>query len=119
VTSLTDFQNHPLKKILDNRIAIIDGAMGTTIRTYSMAEADIRGERFKNATKGLLNNGDLFVLTQPKIIGDFLRPAPTLSKRIRLARRAFRKASFLLMTRASMAGARTRSFIRRSSTTSF
>jgi 5-methyltetrahydrofolate--homocysteine methyltransferase len=73
VTSLTDFQNHPLKKILDNRIAIIDGAMGTTIRTYSMAEADIRGERFKNATKGLLNNGDLFVLTQPKMIGDIHR----------------------------------------------
>jgi 5-methyltetrahydrofolate--homocysteine methyltransferase len=70
---LTDFQNHPLKKILENRIAILDGAMGTTIRTYGMAEADIRGERFKNATKGLLNNGDLFVLTQPKMIGDIHR----------------------------------------------
>ena len=73
VTILTDFQYHPLKKILENRIAIIDGAMGTTIRTYGMAEADIRGERFKNATKGLLNNGDLFVLTQPKMIGDIHR----------------------------------------------
>jgi 5-methyltetrahydrofolate--homocysteine methyltransferase len=70
---LTDFQSHPLKKILENRIAILDGAMGTTIRTYSMVEADIRGERFKNATKGLLNNGDLFVLTQPKMIGDIHR----------------------------------------------
>ncbi len=70
---MTDFQNHPLKKILDNRIAILDGAMGTTIRTYGMTEADIRGERFKNATKGLLNNGDLFVLTQPKMIGDIHR----------------------------------------------
>ncbi len=70
---MTDFQNHPLKKIIENRIAILDGAMGTTIRTYGMAEADIRGERFKNATKGLLNNGDLFVLTQPKMIGDIHR----------------------------------------------
>jgi len=64
---------HPLEKILDSRIAIIDGAMGTTIRTYGMTEADIRGERFKDATKSLLNNGDLFTLTQPKMIGDIHR----------------------------------------------
>ncbi|HWF05764.1 MAG TPA: homocysteine S-methyltransferase family protein [Candidatus Angelobacter sp.] len=64
---------HPLEKILENRIAIIDGAMGTTIRTYGMTEADIRGERFKNATKGLLNNGDLFTLTKPEMIGDIHR----------------------------------------------
>ena len=61
---------HPLRDILENRIAIIDGAMGTTIRTYGMTEADIRGERFKDAKKDLLNNGDLFSLTQPKMIGD-------------------------------------------------
>src|SRR5580698_1033436 len=64
---------HPLEKILENRIAIIDGAMGTTIRTYGMTEADIRAERFKNSTKDLLNNGDLFSLTQPKMIGDIHR----------------------------------------------
>jgi 5-methyltetrahydrofolate--homocysteine methyltransferase len=66
-------QHHPLEKILGSRIAIIDGAMGTTIRTYGMAEADIRGERFKNSTKDLLNNGDLFSLTQPKMICDIHR----------------------------------------------
>jgi 5-methyltetrahydrofolate--homocysteine methyltransferase len=64
---------HPLEKILESRIAIIDGAMGTTIRTYGMTEADIRGERFKDSTKDLLNNGDLFSLTQPKMIGDIHR----------------------------------------------
>lgn len=64
---------HPLKKLLENRIAIIDGAMGTTIRTYGMKEADIRGERFQDATKDLLNNGDLFSLTQPAMIGDIHR----------------------------------------------
>ena len=64
---------HPLEKILENRIAIIDGAMGTTIRTYGMKEADIRGERFKDSTKDLLNNGDLFSLTQPKMICDIHR----------------------------------------------
>jgi 5-methyltetrahydrofolate--homocysteine methyltransferase len=64
---------HPLEKILESRIAIIDGAMGTTIRTYGMTEADIRGERFKDSTKDLLNNGDLFSLTQPKMICDIHR----------------------------------------------
>src|SRR6201991_3522047 len=70
---MTVANQHPLQKILESRIAIIDGAMGTTIRTYGMTEADIRGERFKDATKGLLNNGDLFSLTQPKMICDIHR----------------------------------------------
>jgi 5-methyltetrahydrofolate--homocysteine methyltransferase len=70
---MTKAHQHPLEKILENRIAIIDGAMGTTIRTYGMTEADIRGERFKNSTKDLLNNGDLFSLTQPKMICDIHR----------------------------------------------
>src|ERR1700691_1220410 len=64
---------HPLQKILESRIAIIDGAMGTTIRTYGMTEADIRGERFKGSKKDLKNNGDLFSLTQPQTIGDIHR----------------------------------------------
>jgi 5-methyltetrahydrofolate--homocysteine methyltransferase len=64
---------HPLQKILENRIAIIDGATGTTVRTYGMAESDIRGDRFKDSKKDLLNNGDLFSLTQPKMMGDIHR----------------------------------------------
>jgi 5-methyltetrahydrofolate--homocysteine methyltransferase len=70
---MTKSGQHPIEHILENRIAIIDGAMGTTIRTYGMTEADIRGNRFKDSTKGLLNNGDLFSLTQPKMIGDIHR----------------------------------------------
>src|SRR6201997_5507101 len=66
-------QRHPLEEILNQRIAIIDGAMGTTIRTYGMTEADIRGDRFKDSKKDLLNNGDMFSLTQPKMIGDIHR----------------------------------------------
>ncbi len=66
-------QKHPLQRILESRIAIIDGAMGTTIRTYGMKEADIRGERFRDSKKDLLNNGDLFSLTQPKMICDIHR----------------------------------------------
>ncbi|HET6208665.1 MAG TPA: homocysteine S-methyltransferase family protein [Terracidiphilus sp.] len=70
---MTTISPHPLEKILASRIAIIDGAMGTTIRSYGMKEADIRGERFKDAKKDLLNNGDIFTLTQPKMIGDIHR----------------------------------------------
>ncbi len=66
-------QPHPIEKVLEERIVIIDGAMGTTIRTYGMNEADIRGGRFKDAKKSLLNNGDLFSLTQPEMIGDIHR----------------------------------------------
>ncbi len=64
---------HPLQKLLQRRIAIIDGAMGTTIRTYGMKEADIRGKRFADSKKDLLNNGDLFTLTQPEMICDIHR----------------------------------------------
>src|SRR5262245_41642842 len=65
--------SHALEQLLRQRIAIIDGAMGTTIRTYGMKEADIRGTRFVDSKKDLLNNGDLFSLTQPKMIGDIHR----------------------------------------------
>ncbi len=47
--------------------------MGTTIRTYGMKEADIRGDRFKDSKKDLLNNGDLFSLTRPEMICDIHR----------------------------------------------
>src|SRR5271166_570888 len=70
---MTKSVQHPIEQVLESRIAIIDGAMGTTIRAYGMTEADIRGERFKDSTKGLLNNGDLFSLTQPQMIGDIHR----------------------------------------------
>jgi 5-methyltetrahydrofolate--homocysteine methyltransferase len=70
---MTKAAQHPLQTILESRIAIIDGATGTTIRTYGMKEADIRGERFRDAKKDLLNNGDLFTLTRPELIGDIHR----------------------------------------------
>jgi 5-methyltetrahydrofolate--homocysteine methyltransferase len=70
---MTRVHQHPLEAILKSRIAIIDGAMGTTIRTYGMTEADIRGSRFQSSTKDLLNNGDLFSLTQTTMICDIHR----------------------------------------------
>jgi len=62
-----------LKKALRERIVIIDGAMGTTIRTYGLGEKEIRGERFADSKKDLKNNGDLYSLTQPATIGDIHR----------------------------------------------
>src|SRR3954467_9834501 len=62
-----------LKRILRERIAIIDGAMGTTIRTYGLTETDIRGERFKGTKKDLKNNGDIYSLTRPDVITDIHR----------------------------------------------
>ena len=70
---MTTAPKHPLQKLMESRIAIIDGAMGTTIRVYGMTEADIRGERFQDSKKDLLNNGDLFSLTQPEAICDIHR----------------------------------------------
>jgi len=66
-------QTHPLEKLLESRIVILDGAMGTTIRTYGATEADVRGQRFRDSKKDLLNNGDLFSLTRPEMIGDIHR----------------------------------------------
>ena len=108
---------HPLGKILESRIAIMDGATGTTIRTYGMTEADIRGERFKDAKKDLLNNGDLFTLTQPELIGDihrrFLEAGADIIETTPLGRRALRRASSLSTIRASTGDERIPRFIRR------
>ncbi len=62
-----------LKKALRERIVIIDGAMGTTIRTYGLGEKEIRGERFADSKKDLKNNGDLYSLTQAATICDIHR----------------------------------------------
>ena len=62
-----------LRRTLAERIAIIDGAMGTTIRSYNLTEKDVRGDRFKDAPKDLQNNGDIYSLTRPNEIGDIHR----------------------------------------------
>ncbi|MBX3626910.1 MAG: homocysteine S-methyltransferase family protein [Rhizobacter sp.] len=57
-----------LPEILKNRIAILDGAMGTMIQRYKLTEEQVRGERFKDHGKDLKNNSDLLVITQPDVI---------------------------------------------------
>ncbi|SDR72754.1 methionine synthase [Opitutus sp. GAS368] len=62
-----------LRRLLAERVAILDGAMGTTIRSYNLTEQDARGDRFKDAPKDLKNNGDIYSLTRPNEIGDIHR----------------------------------------------
>lgn len=57
-----------IRKELEKRILIIDGAMGTMIQQYKLSEADYRGERFKDWPSDLKGNNDLLCLTQPQII---------------------------------------------------
>ncbi len=57
-----------IRKELEKRILIIDGAMGTMIQRYKLQEADYRGERFANWPQDLKGNNDLLCLTRPDII---------------------------------------------------
>lgn len=57
-----------IRQCLNERILIIDGAMGTMIQEYKLEEKDFRGERFKDWHKDLRGNNDLLSITQPQII---------------------------------------------------
>lgn len=57
-----------IRDLLNERILIIDGAMGTMIQRHKLNEADYRGERFKDWPSDLKGNNDLLSLTQPQII---------------------------------------------------
>ncbi len=57
-----------LKRLLAERIVILDGAMGTMIQTHKLDEAAYRGERFKDWKRDVKGNNDLLNLTQPQII---------------------------------------------------
>ncbi len=62
-----------LAHLAQQRILILDGAMGTMIQRYHLTEADYRGERFKDFSHNLKGNNDLLCLTQPHIIGEIHR----------------------------------------------
>ena len=59
-----------LPEILAQRIAILDGAMGTMIQRFKLSEADYRGERFKDFPKDVKGNNELLSLTRPDVIRD-------------------------------------------------
>jgi 5-methyltetrahydrofolate--homocysteine methyltransferase len=57
-----------IRDILNERILVIDGAMGTMIQRHKLDENDYRGDRFKDWKSDLKGNNDLLCLTQPEII---------------------------------------------------
>ncbi len=57
-----------LRNELENRILILDGAMGTMIQRHKLVEADYRGSRFGTTNILQKGNNDLLVITQPEII---------------------------------------------------
>ena len=59
---------HRIQDLLQQRILILDGAMGTMVQRHKLTEADYRGERFKDWPSDLKGNNDLLVLTRPDVI---------------------------------------------------
>ena len=62
-----------LKKLLEQRIVLLDGAMGTMIQQHKLDEAAFRGERFRDYGRDLKGNNDLLMLTQPGLIAGIHR----------------------------------------------
>ena len=62
-----------IKDILQERILVLDGAMGTMLQRYKFQEEDFRGERFKDWKHPLQGNNDLLSLTQPEAIAEVHR----------------------------------------------
>jgi 5-methyltetrahydrofolate--homocysteine methyltransferase len=59
-----------IQQEIQNRILVLDGAMGTMLQRYNFSEADFRGERFKDFPHSLKGNNDLLSITQPQAIRD-------------------------------------------------
>lgn len=59
-----------LIELLNSKILVLDGAMGTMIQQYNLNESDFRGEKFKDHKVNLKGNNDILVFTQPEIIKD-------------------------------------------------
>lgn len=57
-----------IRESLDERILIIDGAMGTMIQQYKLGEADYRGERYADFHADIKGNNEILSITQPHII---------------------------------------------------
>jgi len=70
---MSNSSNSNLQNALNDRILILDGAMGTMIQRYKLEETDYRGERFADWPSDLQGNNDLLTITQPQIIGDIHR----------------------------------------------
>lgn len=59
-----------LRALLQRRILILDGAMGTMIQRLALTEDDFRAQRFSDSDRALKGNNDILSITQPQIIAD-------------------------------------------------
>lgn len=62
-----------IHELLGQRILVLDGAMGTEIQNYRLAEEDYRGERYRDHEVDLKGNNDLLTITRPDLIEDIHR----------------------------------------------
>ncbi|MDY0065245.1 MAG: methionine synthase [Steroidobacteraceae bacterium] len=56
------------RRLLTERILVIDGGMGTMIQRFGLTEADYRGERFRNWRCDMKGNSDVLSITRPDVI---------------------------------------------------
>ena len=66
-------ENNDITALVKHRILILDGAMGTMIQQFGLAEEDFRGERFRNIDGQMKGNNDLLCLTRPDVISTIHR----------------------------------------------
>ncbi|MEY4384106.1 MAG: Methionine synthase [Bacteroidota bacterium] len=66
-------QKPSVREVLQNRILVLDGAMGSLIQEYKLTDADYRGERFKDFPHEVKGNNDLLSITRPDVIQEIHR----------------------------------------------
>ena len=62
-----------ITEAIQERILVLDGAMGTMLQRYNFSEEDFRGERFKDFPHSLKGNNDLLSITQPEAVKEVHR----------------------------------------------
>ena len=62
-----------LEELAQQRVLILDGAMGTQIQRHNLQEADFRGKDFCHHPRDLKGDNDVLVLTRPDVIGGIHR----------------------------------------------
>ena len=62
------YKMEDIRTILQHKILVLDGAMGTMIQQYKFTEEDYRGEKFKDFHISVKGNNDMLSITQPKAI---------------------------------------------------
>jgi 5-methyltetrahydrofolate--homocysteine methyltransferase len=66
-------KHHNIYKVLENRVLVLDGAMGTMIQRYKLTDSDYRGTRFATHPIDLKGCNDLLSITRPDVISEIHR----------------------------------------------